>query len=323
MNTLVAFCGLTWLAGGLMAPAEEGPSKPGLVYVFFNDTRFAGAGLQDVDAQVNLETRAFQDFSQLWIGQIQFPCGGEVAFEAEADLGLWLSIGGKTVIDGWSRKGSRQGTITVSAGQRLAFQLKYCHNGGPALMRLYWRLPGKPRELVPAGAFLHLTADAALGKRIAERRYFVTVPGEPEVPWAPQGDEQFKANLYHPGVGKATGSKPLGLGPGPRKDLGNLQFAHHRTERLELLNDIAYKLGELVGRRGQLDQGVWPLLVPALQPGADGVGRDQELPCGLLQGPAACGLELKDGHTRGGRVVWSAMRRDLGHAELVDAEFLA
>jgi hypothetical protein len=44
---------------------------------------------------------------------------------------------------------------------------------------------------------------------------------------------------------------------------------------------------------------------------------------GLLQRPAASGLELEDGHPLGGPVVRSAMGWDLRHAKLMDAEFLA
>ena len=91
----------------------------------------------------------------------------------------------------------------------------------------------------------------------------------------------------------------------------------------ELLDEIAYKLRDLVHRFAKLQQGVGAFLIDTLQPRADGIGGDQELSGCLLQGPAACGLHLEDGHSFGRPVVWSAMGREPGHAKLVDAEFLA
>ena len=109
---------------------------------------------------------------------------------------------------------------------------------------------------------------------------------------------------------------------GPCQDLRDLHSAQHGAENLQLLDEVANVVGELVDRLRDLDQGSGPLFIDAAQPRADGVGGDQEPSGRLLQIPGACGLHLEDGHPLGRRVVRASMGRKLRHPHIFDADLL-
>ena len=54
----------------------------------------------------------------------------------------------------------------------------------------------------------------------------------------------------------------------PGEDLGDLCFAEHRAEGLQLLNDVPYEVGKPVDRLAKLDQGFGTVFVDSPQPRA-------------------------------------------------------
>ena len=93
-------------------------------------------------------------------------------------------------------------------------------------------------------------------------------------------------------------------------------------ERLEIATEVSNEVGILVHRIAGLHECSFTILVNASEPGGDrdfDHGKDLS---SLRRRPAACGLELENGHSFGRPVVRSPMGRDLRHAKLVDAEFL-
>ena len=130
--------------------------RPGLPWVFFNDVAMRRPGGVGVDPQVNLDTGStINDFARVWLGLIKAPRAGEVSFHAEADNGLRLRLGGKLIIDGWT-KPARDGAFAFERKDELVpLELHFFQLGGTAHLRLYWSWQGHPRELIPPAALWH------------------------------------------------------------------------------------------------------------------------------------------------------------------------
>ena len=108
---------------------------------------------------------------------------------------------------------------------------------------------------------------------------------------------------------------------GSGEHLGDLDLAQRRAKGLESADEVAGQRGELVHRRGELDQGVRAFLVDAAEPRGDGGGGEEKLLGGLFQRPAAGRLEFQNGHAFGGRVERAAARVNPHHAGVLDADF--
>ena len=105
--------------------------------------------------------------------------------------------------------------------------------------------------------------------------------------------------------------------------LRDLSFAEQRACQLEVLDDVAHEVRELVDRLANLDERIWAILVDALQPGGYGRWFDEKSACRLCQRPASRRFELEDGHSFGGRVVWTSPWIDPGNSGVLDADLLA
>jgi len=181
--------------------------KPGLVWVFFNDPGMRRPVDFGVDRKIDLDTgERIKDFAKIWLGRIVAPVRGEVTFHAEADNGLLLWVGGKLIIDGWS-KNHRQGSFLFTEKNRpVPFQLYFFQNGGAARMRLFWSLSGRPRELIDASCFFYGEEEARRVRAISNLKG--VRPAE-EVPLSAE-----KARLYFPETAPPK-SAPLPLKEGP------------------------------------------------------------------------------------------------------------
>ena len=109
----------------------------------------------------------------------------------------------------------------------------------------------------------------------------------------------------------------------PREELRDLALTERRAQGLESLDDVPDEVRESVEWLSELDEGGISLLVDPLQPRGDGCRPDEEGLGGLGKRPSADGLEFKDGHAFGGRIVWPSARIELGHASVLDADLLA
>jgi len=201
--------------------AEEAAGVPGLPWVLFNDTAFQRPAGQGVDAQVDMVLEGYNDCSKLWLGSLLAPTTGTISFSAEAAQGLRLYIGDRAVIEGWEPAGGREDEATVEAGQTLPIRIEWWHQGGDAVLRLYWSWDGHAKELIPAMAFAHSEEDLAHTQAIAQGREAVA-PGDRgptavvPVQEAPSGDEEFRTAVYKPGTGRTgTPPDPIRLASGP------------------------------------------------------------------------------------------------------------
>ena len=213
MRTRMLLTVLCLCCVGRSAGAEE--LKPGLVYVFFNESTFQRPAASGVDAQIDMETHEHKNYARMWIGQVQFPNSGEVRFLAQADDGLRLFLDGKLILDGWAPNGTREATVSVTAGQRLPVRLDYFQRGGDSFMRLYWQWEGQPQTLVPPSAFWHGPKDLGLAKAIMEGTESVAPGALLPVIQVPAGDEEFKSSIYGVSKQPARVKEPIRLGAGP------------------------------------------------------------------------------------------------------------
>lgn len=140
---------------GQQTPATDA----GLLWVQFNSPDFTRPRDMGEAKQVSIDTGAtFNDYSQVWLGLIEFPTNQPVTFSAEADDGLRLFLDEKPVICGWGMSADRKGSFRCKAGERVSLRLDHYQQGGVGYLRLYWHWKGHPRELVPASAFSHTPA---------------------------------------------------------------------------------------------------------------------------------------------------------------------
>ena len=135
----------------------------GLIGMYYNDDDFSSPETRMIDLLtiVNQQwggTRG-SDWAARWYGFIEGPITDEVTFIAEANDGIRLTIGNTVVIDGLKEDGPRTGTVKMVKGRKDPVKLEFFSSHRKALLRLYWQWPGKAKQLVPASALSHSTAD--------------------------------------------------------------------------------------------------------------------------------------------------------------------
>jgi mono/diheme cytochrome c family protein len=95
-------------------------------------------------------------FSVRWTGTVTIPTTGSYRFRTVSDDGTRLWIAGTQRINNWtnhSQTTDSTTTLNFNAGQRVAITLEYFENGGDAVARLQWRLPGKTSyTAIPVGS---------------------------------------------------------------------------------------------------------------------------------------------------------------------------
>jgi len=138
--------------------AESGELKiePGLFGAKYNEPDFSNPDGTDVLKVVNHNwTGGYKDWSARWRGYIEGPFTGEVSFTAEADNGLKLEINKQIVINGWGRRKTRSGKISMEKGKKYPIVLSYFQDGDPSFLRLYWNWSGQAKMIVEPAALSH------------------------------------------------------------------------------------------------------------------------------------------------------------------------
>ncbi|MHC4720740.1 MAG: SUMF1/EgtB/PvdO family nonheme iron enzyme, partial [Planctomycetota bacterium] len=185
-------------------------------------TEYGNSDLEDSKGQMNLDSvdKVFpsglgNDWGAKWMGAIEGPYTGEVTFDVEVDNGMRLEIGGKRVIDAWSRRGARQGKMTMVKGKKYPVVMSYYKDGGASYLRLYWSWAGKEKEIVPTSALSYTMADAmatkdgddddedrddipgghSIGFRVVQGPMPGTKPLVYDAPYAQQGVRQKKRKV--------------------------------------------------------------------------------------------------------------------------------
>lgn len=147
-----------WVLGapGHAAAATAGH---GLAATYYNDTALRSPGLVRTDAQVSFawrggspSTRIAPDtFAARWRGYVETPTRGTYTFYVAASDGARMWIGGRQVLNRWTRSAAAQETavvLTLPVG-RHRIQLDYFEYTGWATARLQWRGPGIGKQVVP------------------------------------------------------------------------------------------------------------------------------------------------------------------------------
>ncbi|MBM4428887.1 MAG: hypothetical protein FJ026_00880 [Chloroflexi bacterium] len=90
-------------------------------------------------------------FSIQWEGRIYAPTTGTYVFATNSDDGSWLYIDGQLVVDNGGHHGDRyvEGRITLKEGFH-DIVLRYFQDGGGRKIELWWIVPGRGKEQVPA-----------------------------------------------------------------------------------------------------------------------------------------------------------------------------
>jgi len=95
------------------------------------------------------------NFSVRWTGYIRATQTGAYRFQTVSDDGVRLYINGTLVIDRWndhSATTDTTGDFNLVAGNTYSIRLEYYENGGDAVIRLQWRLPGATSYVaIPGG----------------------------------------------------------------------------------------------------------------------------------------------------------------------------
>ncbi|WP_331346055.1 DUF6701 domain-containing protein [Cellvibrio sp. UBA7661] len=95
------------------------------------------------------------NFSVRWSGFIRATQTGAYRFQTESDDGVRLYINDTLVIDRWNDHSATTDTssdINLVAGNTYKIRLEYYENGGDAVIRLRWRLPGSATYVaIPGG----------------------------------------------------------------------------------------------------------------------------------------------------------------------------
>ena len=134
--------------------------KNGLRGSYYPNIKFEGEVVERIDPTISFDWGELpaikgvhpNGFSIRWEGEIECPVGGEITFEVESDDGNRLWVDGKAVTDHWQAQteGFQSGTVTLEANRRYPIRLEYYDAWGPAVVRLYWKADGLPREIIPA-----------------------------------------------------------------------------------------------------------------------------------------------------------------------------
>ena len=183
-----------FLDGQLQPGAGTGPEasaiarsehRPGLIGTIFRekDRNFGEPINIRVTGQVNFYwgryVRPIIDWVEHWRGTLKSPVSDEVSFWVEDEAGARLIIGDETVIDGWSDKQARSGTLRLEEGQMYPMRLELLQVGQTPHMRLLWKLPGHDWVLVPGEALWHTSEDEQMARSeagpVADERFDLTI----------------------------------------------------------------------------------------------------------------------------------------------------
>ena len=88
---------------------------------------------------------AANNFSARWSGTLVAAAAGTYRFQTVSDDGVRLWVNGVQLINNWndhSASTNTSGSVTLSAGQKVAIRMEYYEKGGSAVARLRWLRPG-------------------------------------------------------------------------------------------------------------------------------------------------------------------------------------
>jgi len=125
---------------------------PGLAAQYFNNMQLSGAAQTAIDSVLNFNWLGSvpasgvpsEKFSARWTGKLVPPQSGEYTLAVAGDDGYRLYWEDRLLIDNWRDHGveTQSAKLKLEAGHAYAFRLEYFQNGGDAVLKLLWSLPG-------------------------------------------------------------------------------------------------------------------------------------------------------------------------------------
>ena len=80
-----------------------------------------------------------------WSGELLAPSSGAFRFQTVSDDGVRLYVNGQRIINNWTLHSATTNTsnsINLVAGRKYTIRMEYYEQGGSAVAKLLWRLPG-------------------------------------------------------------------------------------------------------------------------------------------------------------------------------------
>jgi len=137
----------------------------GLIGTQFGDPKVQRAqGKSELFTSDNDWTGGMNDWSARWRGYITAPFTGNVIFKANSDAGLQLLINDRYVIDSWTSKAERIGSITMVKGEKYPVVITYSHDGGNSFLKLFWSWSGQEIQIIPSDAFGYSERDNIMAR---------------------------------------------------------------------------------------------------------------------------------------------------------------
>jgi beta-glucanase (GH16 family) len=132
----------------------------GLRVSYYDNGDFTGRSWHGIDRNVNFDWGSGapgpltdgDDFSARWTGEVVPPSSGHYTFSTYADDGVRLWVDGRKLVDDWApdQAKERSGTITLTGGLRYDLSMEFHEREGPAVAKLLWSRPGRPKAPVPS-----------------------------------------------------------------------------------------------------------------------------------------------------------------------------
>jgi endoglucanase len=171
-----AVYGLLWAEDGGFIPGGQPPvttgNGTGLSASYFNNMSLTGnpvysnidavdfnwaAGSPNANVPVN-------NFSARWEGEVEAPVDGVYSFSTVSDDGIRLWVNGIQIINNFTDHAETvdngNQTFTFSANKKYTIKMEYYENGGNAVARLRWTVPGKQVVAIPKDRLYPLTTNS-------------------------------------------------------------------------------------------------------------------------------------------------------------------
>lgn len=130
----------------------------GLSATYYDNIDFTGISITRIDSTINFnwgngspDTNIdAQTFSVRWEGFVESPTSGLFTFITKTDDGVRLWINNQLIIDHWFDQipTEIQGTIQMTAGQKVPLKMEFYENRGGAVAELRWEGPGTSKQIV-------------------------------------------------------------------------------------------------------------------------------------------------------------------------------
>jgi hypothetical protein len=143
------------------APGQSAPGGTGLLGTYFYNLDLTAPAFARVDPTVDFDwglgtpndLLGTDAFSVRWAGQVYADVTGNYEFSVTSNDGVRLYVDGRLLFDefGVAETAEYTGTIALTAGRRYDIALEYVEHVGSASVQMSWTVPGKVKQIVPAG----------------------------------------------------------------------------------------------------------------------------------------------------------------------------